>query len=299
MRFLKETNIDFLSMRRFGFVISGSFILAGIVSLLLQGGPLLSIDFTGGTLAQIRFEEAPDIAKVRSALGALDVGIGEVQTFGTPNEILIRLQLSQNAENLTTELKAALQAQFPGQSIDFRRVETVGPKIGSELKGKAFFAVFTAIIGILIYISIRFELKFAIGAIAALIHDVLITLGVFSILNYEISLAIIAAFLTIVGYSLNDTIVVFDRVRENMKLLKNIDQKTIFNKSINESLSRTIITSLTTFAVVFILYIAGGEVIRYFAFAMIVGVIVGTYSSIYVASPVVFLWQQRMTPQSK
>ena len=299
MRFLKETNIDFLSMRRFGFVISGSFILAGIVSLLLQGGPLLSIDFTGGTLAQIRFEEAPDIAKVRSALGALDVGIGEVQTFGTPNEILIRLQLSQNAENLTTELKAALQAQFPGQSIDFRRVETVGPKIGSELKGKAFFAVFTAIIGILIYISIRFELKFAVGAIKALIHDVLITLGVFSILNYEISLAIIAAFLTIVGYSLNDTIVVFDRVRENMKLLKNIDQKTIFNKSINESLSRTIITSLTTFAVVFILYIAGGEVIRYFAFAMIVGVIVGTYSSIYVASPVVFLWQQRMTPQSK
>ena len=299
MRFLKETNIDFLSMRRFGFVISGSFILAGIVSLLLQGGPLLSIDFTGGTLAQIRFEEAPDIAKVRSALNALDVGIGEVQTFGTPNEILIRLQLSQNAENLTTELKAALQAQFPGQSIDFRRVETVGPKIGSELKGKAFFAVFTAIIGILIYISIRFELKFAIGAIAALVHDVLITLGVFSILNYEISLAIIAAFLTIVGYSLNDTIVVFDRVRENMKLLKNIDQKTIFNKSINESLSRTIITSLTTFAVVFILYIAGGEVIRYFAFAMIVGVIVGTYSSIYVASPVVFLWQQRMTPQSK
>ena len=299
MRFLKETNIDFLSMRRFGFVISGSFILAGIVSLLLQGGPLLSIDFTGGTLAQIRFEEAPDIAKVRSALEALDVGIGEVQTFGTPNEILIRLQLSQNAENLTTELKAALQAQFPGQSIDFRRVETVGPKIGSELKGKAFFAVFTAIIGILIYISIRFEFKFAIGAIAALIHDVLITLGIFSILNYEISLAIIAAFLTIVGYSLNDTIVVFDRVRENMKLLKNIDQKTIFNKSINESLSRTIITSLTTFAVVFILYIAGGEVIRYFAFAMIVGVIVGTYSSIYVASPVVFLWQQRMTPQSK
>ena len=299
MRFLTETNIDFLSMRRFGFVISGSFILAGIVSLLLQGGPRLSIDFTGGTLAQIRFEEAPDIAKVRSALEALDVGIGEVQTFGTPNEILIRLQLSQNAENLTTELKAALQAQFPGQSIDFRRVETVGPKIGSELKGKAFFAVFTAIIGILIYISIRFELKFAIGAIAALIHDVLITLGIFSILNYEISLAIIAAFLTIVGYSLNDTIVVFDRVRENMKLLKNIDHKTIFNKSINESLSRTIITSLTTFAVVFTLYIAGGEVIRYFAFAMIVGVIVGTYSSIYVASPVVFLWQQRVTPQSK
>ena len=161
------------------------------------------------------------------------------------------------------------------------------------VKGKALFAIVTAIIGILIYISIRFEFRFAIGAIAALVHDVLITLGIFSILNYEISLSIIAAFLTIVGYSLNDTIVVFDRVRENLKKLKTLDQESIFNKSINDSLSRTVITSFTTFLVVSILYIAGGEVIRYFAFAMIIGVLVGTYSSIYVASPVVVLWQQR------
>ncbi len=275
MRFIKQTNIDFLSMRKFGFIISGSFILAGLVSLFLNGGPVLSIDFTGGTLAQVRFEQPPDIAKVRSALETLDVGVGEVQTFGSPDEILIRLQVSPGASDMAVELKKALQAQFPDQNLDFRRMEN------------------TAIIGILIYISIRFEFRFAIGAIAALVHDVLITLGIFSILNYEISLAIIAAFLTIVGYSLNDTIVVFDRVRENMKRLKNLDQFSIFNKSINESLSRTIITSLTTFAVVFVLYIAGGEVIRYFSFAMIVGVLVGTYSSIYVASPVVVLWQQR------
>lgn len=299
MRFLKETHIDFLGMRQFGFAISATFIVAGLVSLGLHGGPRLSIDFTGGTLAQVRFEEAPDITEVRAALETLDAGVGEVQTFGAPNEILIRLQLSQHVENLRDELKSALTAGFPGQNLDFRRVETVGPKIGSELKGKAFFAVLSAIIGILIYISVRFELKFALGAIAALVHDVLITLGIFSILNYEISLAIIAAFLTIVGYSLNDTIVVFDRVRENLKRVKSTDQITIFNKSINESLSRTVITSLTTFLVVFILYIAGGEVIRYFAFAMIIGVIVGTYSSIYVASPAVVLWQQRVASQSK
>ena len=293
MKLLKETNIDFLSMRKFGFVISGSFILAGIVSLLLQGGPALSIDFTGGTLAQIQFNQPPDIGKVRSALDKMNIGVGEVQTFGAPNEILIRLQVDNSKNDPAVELKKALQSEFPTEKLDFRRIEKVGPKIGAELKGKALFAIVTAIIGILIYISIRFEFRFAIGAIAALVHDVLITLGIFSILNYEISLSIIAAFLTIVGYSLNDTIVVFDRVRENLKKLKTLDQESIFNKSINDSLSRTVITSFTTFLVVSILYIAGGEVIRYFAFAMIIGVLVGTYSSIYVASPVVVLWQQR------
>ena len=293
MKLLKETNIDFLSMRKFGFVISGSFILAGIVSLLLQGGPALSIDFTGGTLAQIQFNQPPDIGKVRSALDKMNIGVGEVQTFGAPNEILIRLQVDNSKNDPAVELKKALQSEFPTEKLDFRRIEKVGPKIGSELKGKALFAIITAIIGILIYISIRFEFRFAIGAIAALVHDVLITLGIFSILNYEISLSIIAAFLTIVGYSLNDTIVVFDRVRENLKKLKTLDQESIFNKSINDSLSRTVITSFTTFLVVSILYIAGGEVIRYFAFAMIIGVLVGTYSSIYVASPVLVLWQQR------
>lgn len=293
MRLLKETDINFLGMRRFGFVISGALILAGLVSLLLQGGPRLSIDFEGGTLVQIQFREQVEVVAIRQALEKVNLGTSEIQSFGPPNEIIIRLQTTQDTETLTEQLTASLKEVLPQEEPVFRRIETVGPKIGSELSGKAFLAILSAIIGILIYISIRFEFKFALGAIIALVHDVLITLGIFSIMNYEISLAIIAAFLTIVGYSLNDTIVVFDRVRENLKRFKQESYIDIINKSINESLSRTVVTSLTTFVVVFTLWAAGGEVIKYFAFAMIVGVIIGTYSSIFIASPVVVLWQQR------
>jgi len=295
MKFLKETHIDFLGMRRFGFVISGTLILAGLFSLVLQGGPRLSIDFEGGTLVQIRFVEEVDIASIRQALEAVDLGKSEIQTFGEPNEIIIRLQSSQEIETIVDYLNNAILSILPYEKPDFRRVEIVGPKIGSELGGKAFLAIVSAIVGILIYISIRFEFKFAMGAIAALVHDVIITLGIFSIMNFEISLSIIAAFLTIVGYSLNDTIVVFDRIRENLKRLKQESYPSLINKSINESLSRTIITSLTTFLVVFILWAAGGPVIKYFAFAMIIGIIVGTYSSIFVASPVLLIWQERIT----
>jgi len=299
MRFLKETKIDFLGMRRFGFVISSALILVGLLSLLLKGGPKLSIDFEGGTLVQIQFKEEVEISSIRQALEALDLGKSEIQVFGALNEIIIRLQRSQETETLVDDLNNAILNLLPYETLDFRRVETVGPKIGSELSGKAFLAILSAMIGILIYISIRFEFKFAIGAIVALVHDVLITLGIFSIMNYEISLPIIAAFLTIVGYSLNDTIVVFDRIRENVKRFKQESFLSIINRSINESLSRTIITSLTTFIVVFILWVAGGEVIKYFAFAMIIGVIIGTYSSIFVASPVLIVWEERIARKKR
>jgi len=299
MRFLKETKIDFLGMRRFGFIISSALILVGLLSLLLKGGPKLSIDFEGGTLVQIQFKEEVEISSIRQALEALDLGKSEIQVFGALNEIIIRLQRSQETETLVDDLNNAILNLLPYETLDFRRVETVGPKIGSELSGKAFLAILSAMIGILIYISIRFEFKFAIGAIAALVHDVLITLGIFSIMNYEISLPIIAAFLTIVGYSLNDTIVVFDRIRENVKRFKQESFLSIINRSINESLSRTIITSLTTFIVVFILWVAGGEVIKYFAFAMIIGVIIGTYSSIFVASPVLIVWEERIARKKR
>ena len=299
MRFLKETKIDFLGMRRFGFIISSALILVGLLSLLLKGGPKLSIDFEGGTLVQIQFKEEVEISSIRQALEALDLGKSEIQVFGALNEIIIRLQRSQETETLVDDLNNAILNLLPYETLDFRRVETVGPKIGSELSGKAFLAVLSAMIGILIYISIRFEFKFAIGAIVALVHDVLITLGIFSIMNYEISLPIIAAFLTIVGYSLNDTIVVFDRIRENVKRFKQESFLSIINRSINESLSRTIITSLTTFIVVFILWVAGGEVIKYFAFAMIIGVIIGTYSSIFVASPVLIVWEERIARKKR
>lgn len=294
MKFLKETHVDFLGMRRFAFVVSGALILAGLISLALHGGPELSIDFQGGTLIQIRFKENVDMAGLRQALNALNAGKSEIQTFGSSSEVIIRLQTILETESLVEELTGRIREVLPQEEPDFRRIETVGPKIGAELSGRAFLSILSAIVGILIYISIRFEFKFAVGAIAALVHDVLITLGIFSIMNYEISLAIIAAFLTIVGYSLNDTIVVFDRVRENLKRFRQESHLTIVNRSINESLSRTIVTSLTTFVVVFTLWAAGGEVIKYFAFAMIVGVIVGTYSSIFVASPVVILLQERI-----
>jgi len=298
MKLIKKTNFDFLGSQKFGLVISSSFILAGIISLVLRGGPILGIDFTGGTLAQIQMESSPNITELRSSLDELNIGISEVQTFGSSNEIIIRIKGSYKSEDILSILKDVFSQEFPNENIEFRRFETVGPKIGSELQGKALMSIIFAITGILLYISIRFELSFAIGAISALVHDVLITLGIFSILGYEISLPIIAAFLTIVGYSLNDTIVVFDRIRENLKKIKSEKNIQIFNQSINESLSRTVITSLTTFIVVFILYLSGGEVIKYFAFAMIIGVMVGTYSSIYIASPVVLLWQKKFNTQN-
>ncbi len=309
MRFLSETKIDFLGARRFGFVISGALLLAGMISLFLQNGPKLGIDFTGGTRVMVKFDKSVEISSVRDALAIVEI---EGETFDfSKAEIklerdkelgdLVSVRLPKLPETVDdadeaviNKLINAFPESVPKNKIEFKlSTDTIGPKIGSELRGKAILAIISSILMILIYVSIRFQFKFAIGAIAALVHDVLITLGIFSIMDYEISLVIVAAFLTIVGYSLNDTIVVFDRVRENLKRLKQERYETIINKSINESLSRTIITSLTTFMVVFILWLAGGEVIRYFAFAMMVGILIGTYSSMFVASPVVVAWHNR------
>lgn len=300
MRLIKETRIPFMSQTRLGFSLSGAMILMGLISLLLQGGPKLSIDFKGGTLVAVKFTRAMDVNAVRQALSAVnldgisyDFSQAEIKYFGQPSDVSLRLpSLEQEPENFPQRIARYLYQSFPGQvpevESDFiLTFEKVGPKIGAELSGRAVMAVVSALILILLYISIRFEFKFALGAIAALTHDVLVTLGIFSILGFEISLSIIAAFLTIVGYSLNDTIVIFDRIRENVKTRRRDPYETIVNSSINESLSRTIITSLTTFVVVFILWLYGGEVIHNFAFAMIIGVIVGTYSSIYIASPIV------------
>ena len=309
MRFLSETKIDFLGARRFGFVISGALLLAGMISLFLQNGPKLGIDFTGGTRVMVKFDKSVEISSVRDALAIVEI---EGETFDfSKAEIklerdkelgdLVSVRLPKLPETVDdadeaviNKLINAFPESVPKNKIEFKlSTDTIGPKIGSELRGKAILAIISSILMILIYVSIRFQFKFAIGAIAALVHDVLITLGIFSIMDYEISLVIVAAFLTIVGYSLNDTIVVFDRVRENLKRLKQEKYEAIINKSINESLSRTIITSLTTFMVVFILWLTGGEVIRYFAFAMMVGILIGTYSSMFVASPVVVAWHNR------
>ncbi len=302
MRIIKDTNIDFMKQMRVGFILSGVIILLGLGSLLLHGGPKLSIDFEGGTMVAVHFTNEMDINDIRNSLGNVNVGgrsydysKQEIKHFGTPASISVRLASQEEeygniAQAVIDHLYSSFPEDVPEDTQDFiLSIDKVGPKVGAELSGKVIMAIISALGLILIYISIRFEFKFALGAIAALAHDVIITLGIFSILGLEISLPIIAAFLTIVGYSLNDTIVIFDRIRENIKTRRRDDYLTIINASINQSLSRTIITSLTTFFVVLILWLFGGEVIHNFAFAMMVGVIVGTYSSIYVASPIVAL----------
>ena len=300
MRIVKDTNIDFMSKSSLALALSAILLILGLISMVVNGGPKLSIDFKGGTLVAVNFTEPVDINNIRSAMGNIsingqnfDFSKEEIKHFGDNSKVAIRIPSLDNeptefSSHIIEHLASIYPALVPESESEFvLTTEKVGPKVGSELSSDAFFAILSALGLILIYISIRFEFKFAIGAIAALTHDVLITLGIFSLLDYEISLAVIAAFLTIVGYSLNDTIVIFDRVRENMKSLKGSDFTSVINKSVNESLSRTIVTSVTTFAVVLILFLFGGEVIRNFSFAMIIGVFVGTYSSIFVASPAV------------
>jgi preprotein translocase subunit SecF len=293
MRFFSNTNIDFLGKRKIGFIFSGILILIGIISIAGHGGLRYNIDFTGGTLVQLKFEKEVKIESIRQALTVEGYGDAEIKHFGETNEIVIRTGTEQSAEELSSRFEPIIQRALPDNPFVEQRLEKVGPKIGKELIVDAISAIFWAIILILFYVMWRFQFKFAIGAIVALLHDVFITLGIFSVLDIEISAPIIAAVLTIVGYSLNDTIVVFDRIRENMKVKQKDGSAfmTIVNKSLNETLSRTVITSLTTLIVVTILFFFGGEVLRSFAVALIIGIIIGTYSSIFVASPFVVEWQ--------
>jgi len=308
MRIIKDTNINFMGNTKVAVFVSAVLILAGIGSMITKGGPKLSIDFKGGTLVAVNYTEAMDINVVRSSLSSVvidgqsfDFSQAEIKHFGDESNVAVRLPSMENepenfSRNFVNKMADAFPESVPENRTEFiLSIEKVGPKIGAELSGDAVMAIFSALALILLYISVRFEWKYAVGAIAALTHDVLVTLGIFSILDYEVSLAVIAAFLTIVGYSLNDTIVIFDRVRENIKTMKKVALDEIINKSINQSLSRTIVTSLTTFFVVLVLFLAGGEVIHTFAFAMIIGVLVGTYSSIFVASPIVL---KMGTPES-
>ena len=288
MRFLSKTNINFISKQKFTAFISVALIIAGITSLVMKGGPLLSIDFTGGTVAQVKFNKTIEITELRTTLSEYGFEGAEIVEFGSPDEVLIKTQISGSTSEISEKLTTAL-----GDTFTLRRVESVGPKIGKELQADALKAIGLALLLILVYIAFRFDRYYALGSVAALIHDVLITLGVFSLLDYEINLTIVAAFLTIVGYSLNDTIVVFDRIRENFPkhMKKTLDA--VVNTSLNETLNRTVITSLTTLMVVTILFIWGGEVINLFAFALIVGVFIGTYSSLFVASPVMAYFEKR------
>ena len=288
MRFLKKTNINFISKQKFTAFLSTALIIAGITSLIMKGGPLLSIDFTGGTVAQVKFENPVELGQLRNTLSEYGFNGAEIVEFGSPDEVLIKTQFSGSSSEISEQLTLAL-----GKTFTLRRVESVGPKIGKELQNDALKAIGLALLLILIYITFRFDRYYALGSVMALIHDVLITLGVFSLLDYEINLSIIAAFLTIVGYSLNDTIVVFDRIRENIPKYLKKTLNDVVNLSLNETLNRTVITSLTTMMVVVILFVWGGKVINLFAFALIVGIFIGTYSSLFVASPVMVFFEKR------
>ncbi|MBN2568861.1 MAG: protein translocase subunit SecF [Deltaproteobacteria bacterium] len=295
------TNFNFLGTMKIAIVISMVMIGISILSLLFHGGPNLGIDFAGGTLVQIQFKNKTTVNDIRSALKTSDMGGSVIQQFGyaTDNEFLIKTDKSSSElQGISAHIEDTLATQFAKGDFEIRRVEVVGPKVGKDLRQKGILAMMYAIVGILIYITWRFEFRYAVGAITALIHDVVITVGIFSLLNKEFSLPIIAALLTIIGYSLNDTIVVYDRIRENIKEIKRRTLGDIVNSSINQTLSRTILTSLTTLIVVFALFFLGGAVIHDFAFALLVGIVIGTYSSIFVASPTILVWE-RILPSKK
>ena len=296
-----DSNINFVGNIKRALIFSLILISIGLGSLIIKGGPRYGIDFEGGTLVQIQFFTKIDISELRVSLSNLAIEGLSVQEFGEKeaNEYLITMKKTTGElEGLSDKIKEALEKRFGSESLDVRRVEMVGPKVGKDLRRKGMSAVIFSLLGMLIYIWWRFELRFGVGAIICLMHDVIITLGALSITNKPIDLPIIAALLTVVGYSVNDTIIISDRIRENLKKMIRERLKEIVNKSINQTLSRTCITAGTTLVVVTALFLLGGEVIHDFTFTLIVGICIGTYSSIFISSPLLIVWE-RLFPRKK
>ena len=278
-------DFKFVRYNRRAFVFSRMLIIGSLVAFLMQGLNF-GIDFKGGILVEISSSEPVDIAGLRGRMQTLDLGEVQIQQFGTPTDVLIRVAEADDAVSTERDLSAvdAMRQDLEGE-FEIRRVEIVGPQVSRELIQTGLLAVFAAISSMLIYIWFRFEWQFSVGAVMALVHDVILTIGVFSLLQLDFNLSILAAILTIVGYSMNDTVVVYDRVRENLRKYKKMDISELLDIAINQTLSRTVMTSVTTLLALFALYTLGGEVIRGFTFAMIWGVLVGTYSSIFIAAP--------------
>ena len=288
IRFIPDdTNLPFMRYSRIGFLLSGLLCLVSI-AIFLVNGLNYGIDFKGGTLIEVRTQGAVTIGDLRQRLGNLGLGEVELQEFGGPNDILIRVESQPGGEAAQTESLNRLTAAL-GKDVEIRRVEVVGPKVSAELTQEGTIAVVAAIIMVLIYIWFRFEWQFGIGAVASLLHDVIITIGVLSILRIEFNLNIIAAILTIIGYSLNDTVVIYDRIREFLRKYKKMPYVDLINAALNSTLARTIITGTSTLIALLSLYVFGGEVIRGFTFTMIFGVLIGTYSSLFVAAPILIL----------
>lgn len=283
-----KTNVPFFKFRLMAFVLS-TLLVVGSAIMFFGPGLNKGIDFEGGILIEVAMPTAPDIGNMRNSLGGLGLGQVALQTFGSDEDILIRVQRqpgeAKAQEEAVNLVKSQLNADF-GENISYRRVEFVGPTVSEELVMAAIEAVAVAVFAILVYIWLRFEWHYSVGAVVALVHDVVLTIGMFAVTGIEFNLASVAAILTIVGYSINDTVVVYDRIRENFRRFKKMPVDELINFSINETLARTTMTSLTTLLALVALYIFGGEVIRGFATAMIFGVVIGTYSSIFVAAPI-------------
>jgi preprotein translocase subunit SecF len=338
-----DVNIDFVGKRFIALAFSIALTLAGVLAIVFRGGLNMGIDFAGGTIVQVKFSEAVNINKIRSALEPLGVGSSAIQQIGSPadNEFIIRTSLQEESDkSISEKIHAELEKAFGKNKVEIRRVEMVGPKVGKDLRQKALLTVYYSLLFMAIYIAGRFESKwvksiilsaglfgglklleafgigygilsfialvvtiilfwvfhlpYALGAILSLIHDVIMTVGIFAIFNKEFDLTVIAAILTIIGYSLNDTIIVFDRIRENLRKERGVDFKELVNRSVNQTLSRTVLTSGTTLMVVIALLIFGSAVIKDFAFALFIGVLTGTYSSIFIAIPVLILYEERV-----
>ncbi len=302
MRFFKKTSIDFMGKRGLWYMISGSAILIGMVTLAIRGVDF-GIDFLGGTELVVQFDQPVSISNVRTAMDRIGMGKAEIKTFGSDRDILLRTAEQAEGTSIGDKMRVALKESFPGNPYTVLKEDKIGPKIGAELRRNALYAVIASVIAIGVYVGFRFKFIYGVGAVVALFHDVLVTLGLIAvfngIFNLEINQNMIAAFLTLVGLSVNDTVVIFDRMRENQKIFRSMGLFELMNKSLNETLSRTIITSGTIFIVLVVLLAAGGEVTRGFAFALTVGIVTGTYSSIYIASAIVLDYTLRAKKSGK
>jgi preprotein translocase subunit SecF len=293
LEILGKTNFDFMGKRRIAFVFSGIMVLLGLIAVvqIARGAANLGIDFAGGTAVQLKFDQAVRIDEARKALESNGVGDAELQEFGQDNKLLVRVKASTTIEEKTAErVMAAFAKEFPNNKFVVDSTTEIGPTIGKKLQEDALIAIVISFAGIILYIAARFELRFGVAAALATFHDVLAVLGAFYVLDKEITLLVVTALLTLAGYSLTDTVVVFDRIRENLKLRRRDTEEATINNAVNQVLSRTIVTSLTVVLVLIPLTLAGGEVLHDFSLALLGGVIFGTYSSVFVASPLLLLW---------
>lgn len=300
MRIFESTNIDFLGKRRMFYIISISVIIIGMITLYFKGIPK-GIDFQGGTEMQVRFDNDVDVHNLRGIMDNAGFTGMEIKTMGDAKNLLLRTPIQGEGQTVADKIQGAIHNELKDNNFSVMRIDKVGPKIGKELTSNALKAVIFSLIGILIYLSFRFQFVYSFGAVVGLFHDVLITISAVALadaiipgLQLELNQTMLAAFLTLIGFSVNDTVIVFDRIRENIKLFKNEDIENVMNKSVNATLSRTIITSGTVFLTVLVLFIFGGEVLRGFAFVFGIGIITGTYSSVFVSSSIVVDWKHHV-----